>query len=170
MSGTPGHPHRVRNIVVAALIGFAVVLPLVWLGIEDWRPFGSSDPETVQPIPTETSVRQTETGSSTTAATTTTRSTTGSSKLSAAADNTAVVGGTGPTRYYLADLDYVEVALEGRPAGCTGGCTGSAVDQRRSGPRLTHKASSPGWTETAVGVSRHGTHCDHVIRLRYPSA
>lgn len=29
-----------------------------------------------------------------------------------------------PARYYLADLDYVEVEIEGRPGRCTGGCTG----------------------------------------------
>ncbi|AXX28407.1 NPCBM/NEW2 domain-containing protein [Actinosynnema pretiosum subsp. pretiosum] len=142
-----GNPPPLAKKALLASLGTLVALLITWSGVEDWRFFEDSEPQGRQTFTTTTAFTAphfTDTPGTTTAVTTTTSATPTTSAQSpttsrpttttAQAEGDEVAGSAGPTRYHLADLDYVAVEIEGRSGRCTGGCTSFKGGSTKIGP------------------------------------
>lgn len=103
----------------AAVGGIAAVLGVVVAVVAYVRPSGATDG-----TPVGGGTSSSTPVSSPTTSSETTSVTAASAPSVIGEDGETSTSGSDSTRYYLAELDYVDVELEGRSAGCTGGCAG----------------------------------------------
>lgn len=111
----------------AAVGGIAAVIGVVVAVIAYVRPSGTTDG-----TPLGDGSGPSGASSTTTPFMTTAPSSASSSRTRPGVDGEMTTGESGPARYYLSEIDYVEVEIE-RGGGCTGGCAGFTKDSAKIG-------------------------------------